>query len=679
MRSRLPAWGISLLLLAAPAQAQNVLPARPEGVTFTAAGVNELVAREYLSLTVFAGYGGIYRPGHWTPVDVVVRARVPPETRDLVGETLEGTLRVSVPTGLKASEEHVMELAVPFQGEHRVSLLVLAEGDYVHVQFQPNLEGRVLHKLAGTGTDRIEGRVRMRQATPDALLVAMLPANERPLRAAAGRGPTARMQPVALHPDGVPAHAAHWFGLDAAVLSLTEVGRLPPSVQDGLLDWVYAGGRLILTARGGAPRLSTEVKRILPAQLGLGRPAVAGAEVEAFGEAPLPSGTHAFVMAEQVVPRGEVVVRVAGVPLITRRRVGSGSVTLVGADLGAPPFANWEGSPTLWAKLLPRHAQRPSGGRGIRSAVRAAFLGFREISVAGLSGVLVLFALYAGAIGPGLMWGLRRFERVELYWPAVGLVVSVVVLLTLSTPAVLSMDTPSIQTVSLVHARSGARVGRLETYVGGTAHIAGSADLITVLRHGGVRVFGGVSERVVDRERVRRVEYDPFPVARDVLVGPNDAGLLLGTAVFTETPALRFIHLGADRYVVRNESVHMLTGPVIVTPAGFALLESLSPGQSVTLAPEADPRFRTWVEYENITRYSGFLPGFVEIFPPALDVPGVLRPTLSYPEGARWFGADPESPTLFAWWRAGATAAGDGANAPTFLGDTLLVITPEDA
>ncbi len=682
MRRRI-AWLASLALMAGagPAAAQDAVQARPDGVTFTVAGAaNTLMARDYMSLTVFAGYGGVYRPGHWTPVDVIVRAKMPHDLVEMAGGTLQGTLVVTIQTGVREREAHTMAVEIPLQGERRFPLLLLPEGHHVRVDFAPDLRGRTLNALLGTGIDRVVGVVRMRQAASDAVLVATLPRNERALRKASQgvRGPP--FEVATLRTEGMPAEGAHWFGADAVVLTLTELGQLPPAVQDGLLLWVRSGGRLILTADRAQPRLSAEVASVLPARLSLGRQVIGDAALEAFGGgAPLPAGQRTFIAVQQLEPRGEVVLALGAQPLITRRWLGSGSLTLVGANLAAPPFLNWGGAPVLWAKLLPARPQRPSAGPGLRSALLAALLGFRELSAAGLSGVLGAFAIYAALLGGGLAWGLRQFQRPELYWPTTGVVVFSVMLATLSNPTILSIDTASVQTVSIVQARSGARVGRMETYAGGSATIASEVDLALAVEDGGIRAFSRSPEALGVTERVQEVGYDPLPVAHAIPVGPSEAGLVLGAGVRTAVPSLRFVHEGEGRYSIENGTGLVLASAMVVLPEGVLLLEPLSIGSTLSLAPRTDPSFHTWMEYLSMRRFAGLLPGVINIVPPARDVPGALQTTLVQQTGARWLGADPFGATLLAWWPMASIAAGDAHTAPLFRGHTLLAIAPEDA
>lgn len=675
-------WCACALIALAPvsARAQGPVPATAEGVVLTVGGAgNQLVARDYLSLTVYAGYGGMYRPGHWTPLDVVIRARVPRDLLEMAGDNLRGTLRIWVQTGVRLREIHTVDVDVPMQGEHRVSFLVLPEGDSVRVEFEPKFAGRALNALVGTGVDRIFGIVQMRQGPADALLVATFPRNEGALRRAATTMRAPRVFVAGVRPESVPGNPADWFGVDAVVLTLTELTQLPPAVQDGLLLWTRAGGRLVLTTDGAAPRLSRAVAEALPARLSLNRRVFADRALEEFGGAPLSEGQREFVASGQFEPRGEVLLTAGGGPLITRRILGSGAVTLVGTSLASPPFTDWEGLPGVWRKLLPAQVQEASAGAGLQDALLAAILGFRDLSATGLSSVLILFAVYAAFVGRGLAWLLGRDGRPELYWPAAGAVVGIVVVLTLANPAVLSMSEAAIQTVSLVRARSGSDVGRMETYASGTAHVNTRVDLVLAVQNGGFRTFPRQDAELTTTDRTREAIYDPLPTGREVLVGPTDAGLVLGASVLTDVPPLRFIREGGDRYTIRNETGDMLMSPGIALPDQFLLLEPLAPGRSITVDLGQDPRLRPWEEYQAMRRFAGLLPGVVDIVPPAKDVAGALRSTMITKRGATWFGADPTEPTLLAWWPFASAAAGNAARAPEFRGATLLAVLPEDA
>lgn len=668
----------ALALAPARARAQEPVTASPTGVAITSQGATEIgLARSTMSLRVYAGYGGLYRPGHWTPIDVVVVARPSKDLADFIGETLKGTLRVTVGTGPRASEVHTVPIEVTMPGERRVSLLVLPDSDMLQVEFTPDLGmlGRAFPSLRAE-VGGLSGRVRLRQADADAPLVGAMPDTENTLRQRTAR--SGRFTVAELRDQTVPGRANQWFGLDAAVLSLAELGALPPSVQDALLDWVFVGGRLVLTYHGPYAQLPPQIERALPATVLLSREFVTTDAMANFGGVPFAGGRQRFVAVDQLQPRGEVVLAVDDTPLITRRTWGQGTVTLIGTDPGAGPFRDWKGMPTVWARLLPTAPQIESGRARVRDRVLRAVLRFHDISEVGLGGVLLLFSVYAGFIGFGLSWLLRRRGHAELYWPVAGGVVAVIVLITLSSPGTVSVARPAVQTVSFVRARSGTTLGRIETYAVGTSPTTGHVDITTGLPDAGMRTFAP-ARRLSLEEQVAEIGYDPAPVARRAEVGPTEATLVLTTGVVEGLPPVQFARLDPKRFRLRNATGVMLTNVTLVLPEGSAILGNLLPGEERVVVPTENDRYRTWSAYGTEADLIRLLPGLLRLLPQAPPgVPGVFHLAMTSQRDTQLLGAVPDEATMLAWWPQALVAAGEGTGALRRRGHTLLAYTPEE-
>ena len=657
------------------AWAQLAQRATATGVTLTAAGPNQPTVDQAITVQVFAGYGGYYRPGHWTPVDVVVRVRPTLDLMNLIGETLEGVVRVSIQTGARRREVHAAPVEVTLPGERRLSFLVLPEADRIRVEFQPDL-GRLRNSSIARELGRVAGVVEMRPAATSAVLVGAFEHNERVLRDAARKLPgTRRMQLAPLRPATVPGQTGQWFGLDACVMTLDALADLPPAVQDSLLDWVSVGGHLVVTYRGPYATLPESVEAAMPATVVLSRRVVAGRALEEFGRAPVQSASRAFVAVDQIHPRGSVLLRDGSLILITRRVWGSGTVTFAGADLAGAPFSDWAGAPRMWARLLPARARIESGQQPVRARVLRALLRFHDISEAGLSGVFVSFAVYAGLVGAGLSWIMRRLAREEWYWPGAGLLVGLVVVATFSSPRILTVSRPAVQTISLVRARSGTNTGRAETYALGTAPVAGNVD-VSLPGAGGIRAYQPTGELAAE-EVVQEMWYAPGAVARHVHVGPTRATLLLSTGVVAGLPAVQFTRAGKGVYVVRNNTSETLTDLNLILGTGSAPLGALAPGEAVRFNPAQDERFKTWKEHHNLARTVGVFPRLLRLLPqPIPGVPGVFQHVMGQESMARALGADPMAPTLTVWWPYALVAAGQADLPPERRGHTLLALTP---
>ena len=149
-----------------------------------------------------------------------------------------------------------------------------------------------------------------------------------------------------------------WKGYDSVdVLVLGDISpmELSPAQRQAIVDWIYAGGELVVSGGAQSQRLlGTFVEDILPVRItgtlvANSLPALA----QRFGGR---IGDENIVLAScRLVDGGRsVVTGKDGLPLITERRVGDGKVVFLAFGYLAPSLRIWEGKVRMWNKILPQ-------------------------------------------------------------------------------------------------------------------------------------------------------------------------------------------------------------------------------------------------------------------------------------------------------------------------------------
>ncbi|HRU06523.1 MAG TPA: hypothetical protein P5137_12205 [Candidatus Brocadiia bacterium] len=153
-----------------------------------------------------------------------------------------------------------------------------------------------------------------------------------------------------------------WQGYDAA--DVLAVGSLPPeginpAQEQAIVDWVRAGGLLILCPGGSPARWeNTLIEQISPVQRLGARLVQAVPPIEAL-YGPIPGNTR-IGLTESTVRDGRVLLQWDQFPLIVTRNEGVGKVVFVAFDLANERLTAWPALRDLYADLIIPRGRIPS-------------------------------------------------------------------------------------------------------------------------------------------------------------------------------------------------------------------------------------------------------------------------------------------------------------------------------
>lgn len=308
------------------------------------------------------------------------------------------------------------------------------------VPAKPVLEAGTLTFAVTDPEGRLLGAAQVSpEATPARLLVALdrrggAPSDLSTLRTIEGLGPNGQPNEVrwtavvVSRLEDLPQSPLGYSGLGAVLLGDLDLESWPEPEARALAAWVARGGNLVVSV---GPRA-----RLLRGRSLLGK--FLGGALKPLPEAPPerdvpldelvrklrgtygldagdPAGAPPAPALATLLPGPDdvVVQRANDKPFIVRRRHGLGQVTLVAADLWAPPFLHSSLTARLLETLL---------SNGTSHSPRSQLL-FKELAgvrqPARVGPAFAVLILYALIVGPGVYFVLRAKKRGILLWLAI--------------------------------------------------------------------------------------------------------------------------------------------------------------------------------------------------------------------------------------------------------------------
>ena len=416
-------------------EASRAAPAKADGVA------------RILDLQV--GFDRHYKLGSWTPVRVVVDSGLTrgaaPKTALLRLETTDGDgtayFTTSEPIQLMPGMPTTATMYVRFGSRMPAMTLTMLGTD----------GSTLLTEKLESGDDARPG-FESPMSTDERLVVCL--GRTTALDEVVGRAGVADLVAAKLASIGdLPTRSIGYDGVDAVLLAADKLDLYSALTADGpqtaaLVDWLQSGGKLTIVAGNDAALVFAHPAFRMLAPIQVGEPVTLPRtdRLEAFA-----GGDKSIAnvpAAERVrVPRaagdvGVVDLREGDLPLIARRAVGLGILTILFVDLEHPHLKDWRGRGAVLARAMrlgpmrddaddrPEIASNRSYGYGdLSGQLRSALDRYEGVAVVSFMVLAVLILLYILLIGPfDYLLVKRVFRRTELTWltfPAIVVATSV--------------------------------------------------------------------------------------------------------------------------------------------------------------------------------------------------------------------------------------------------------------
>ncbi len=387
---------------------------------------------------VTVGIAGLYKVGHWTPVEVRLQTDSAPTA---------GRLRLFVPDGnglQSVYESKPIQLAA---GRATRCLQYVRFGQRsagIDVEFQAEDGSRWQKRIpAGELPDALYSSQRLILSVgPEMGVAAAVQSRPQWLRSRLAHAHVARLADL-------PPHWLGFGGLDAIVLATSQLQLDQPLEQErwqAITRWAELGGSVVLAAASRAAMIASvelPLSRMLPGEFERVILQRQTTGIEQFAEATqrldqLNSSATEFSVPMSVFQRthGRVEayegIGLSQQPAVMRYGIGLGRITFAAFDLDQEPFRDWTDRPRLVAKLLAfalgeqdggtlerageRRARTVQGPRDMLGQLRTALDQFESVRFVPFSLTAGLITVYLLLIGPVDYWVLRRYLRLEWTW-----------------------------------------------------------------------------------------------------------------------------------------------------------------------------------------------------------------------------------------------------------------------
>lgn len=401
--------------------------------------------------------------------------------------------------------------------------------------------------------------------------------------------------PLSLTLADLPERSEPLEGLSAIVWA-DDSSAINEAQRRSIERWVGNGGQLVVLGGPDWQARTAGFTDILPLE---GLTAVdevpmaplaswSGAEEAAVEAATVSTGTlrdgaRALIRAED------------GTILASMHTVGGGRVILLGTDMATDEFRGWEGSPHLWARLLPTNAALEQFFGGVppneaQNAMGSALSNLPSLEVPSAELLLIVIVAYILLIGPISYIVLRRVDRRELAWVTAPLLVVLFTACSFGIGSSMKGSEVIVNQISLIRSSGAGSTATVESYAGVFSPDRATYDLTVE------------ADALV--AKMRPVNFDGRPVrASDVVIEQGDPAHLRGLAI----GVFGFEAVRADAIVERepllsvtwrregDEMIGMVTNdgslPVedvayISSGGGDLVDEELAPGESAEFTLE---------------------------------------------------------------------------------------------
>ncbi|MDQ0337458.1 hypothetical protein J2S00_000228 [Caldalkalibacillus uzonensis] len=376
-----------------------------------------IFADEQVKLEVKVGFGGVYKPASWVPVQVKVTN---------MGEDIEGEVTIDIPGDFGGV--YYRPVAISQGTTQMVSLYV--PGDYLSgASVRLVQEGKEVAKTTLSGPS----------LSGEAILIGVLaedPNTGSFLESLPKDIFHSSVRVVALNRSDIPERPIFLDGLDVIVINDFSRDQLTSAQVESIQEWTLNGGLLVLAGGPHYDKLPDRLKDISPVKVNgtVSLKELPGLDTDIADNIPL---QRPLTISRTREVKGQVVVEQDENPLFVLGPAGHGHVLYVAYDLAGEFINAGEGHQHVWAELLSRTVVTSAGYDAAKmdpydqywSLLQAAER-IPSLQLPDLSTISVLFGLYIVLVGPVLYWILKRRDKRGWMWmivPGVACLIGLVI------------------------------------------------------------------------------------------------------------------------------------------------------------------------------------------------------------------------------------------------------------
>lgn len=402
-----------------------------------------------LDMEILPGFDGYHKIGKWLPLKIALTS---------ADEDVTGEITAEIQDNAAEARQIYSIPATLFRTERKTQYL------YVQPQsFRRNLQIKLIDDR---GKEILRKDTSLNIITSTDLLMVVLSSTGGGLEFLAEASSSWKTYVSYSTPYGQTANSPlpdKWKGydpVDAVVLGDVLVSALSAAQRRAIRDWIYGGGRLIVS--GGAHSqdlVGTFVEELLPVRIKgtLTLDAMPSLSQD-FG------GSTIVVASSELMGDGRATVAEDnGLPIIAERDVGDGKVIFLAFDYLDPAFRTWGGKISMWGKILPRLSPvRYTVDGDLASLLPAT----RTVSLPSYRFVGLFLLIYILCFGALNYFILKRSNRSALIWITMPVIAVVFTIGSLGFTYMTKSSAPIVSEFSVVDVYQGMSRTRINTRFG---------------------------------------------------------------------------------------------------------------------------------------------------------------------------------------------------------------------
>ncbi|HRQ39575.1 MAG TPA: hypothetical protein PLD25_16835 [Chloroflexota bacterium] len=523
-----------------------------------------------LSLTAKAGFDGLYKGEYWLPVVVSVANSGPP---------IEGEVRVYPGANTNNELMYRAPISLPTQSDKRVTVYIRMPGPATTVLVQlADADGQV---LAATRTRQLA------RVQADGLLYGVVSPDSGEfdfLDKVSGSRSTAAVAYLTL--ADLPDIPVAWNALDVLVLNDTDTTQFSADQLEALTSWVSTGGQLVVTGGASWQKTAVPLADWLPVTLSGSETVTDLPDLAEKVGAPF-RDPGPYVITTSSLTRGELLFHEDGLPVLAAVPYGRGIVYFLALDPRFAPLLDWSGANIIFTAVASRVSPLslwgavPSEGYAAQTAISR----LPDLNLPSVWQLALFLLVYIAAVGPANYLVLKRYNRLELAWITLPVLILGFTAVTYLTGFQLRGSDPIINQMTVAYSRVGSSQAQVYSLVGlysprrSTYDVIFPADTLA-------RPFAGFSGSFNANLNADAITYNTNHSVDGVRVDVSDVQTLTAQ---TNRPALAvsgegaLIRQGAAairlQAVVQNNSDQTLESAVMLFGDTAVPLGDLTPGE----------------------------------------------------------------------------------------------------
>lgn len=353
-----------------------------------------------LDMQISLSYGNYHKQDKWLPLNIILSNKSGEFNGEIVAEIQSNN----------SGDKNTYSMPVSIYGDTKKAKCLYIYPDRIYSNINIKLKDNQNNAI-------IEKEFRINFINPESRLVAIISQNSVahiPIFPSDKLEKDKQFQFLPISAEKLPDRWKGYDSIDAVVINGISEDILSDQQKEALLNWVFDGGRLILS--GGVNSLSydgTFIEKLVPVEIYGTRTTSSIPSLSSLFEYDIPQATM-VIASSKLAGKGKALLSEEdGTPVIAEKNVGSGKCIFLSFDYSDPAFKSWLGNESLWNYLIPEPTKADDDKYSAISRLISSQKHLKLPSYKAIGGLMLAYILFLNISGYII---LRRSGKKSLVW-----------------------------------------------------------------------------------------------------------------------------------------------------------------------------------------------------------------------------------------------------------------------